>query len=109
MLLEKAARLDPKLAASFLQLGILYEDRGDLARSISAYHSAIAADAQLAEAHYRLAQAYRRVGEHQKAASEISQYNQLSRKSADDLDREAREIPQFVYTLRDTKSPARPQ
>ncbi len=108
-LLEKAVRLDPKLAAGFLQLGVVYEDRGDMARSVASYQGATAADPQLAEAHYRLAQVYRRTRETQKAASEISRYNQLSRKSADDLEREAREIPQFDYTLRDTKSPARPQ
>ena len=109
MLLEKAVRLDPKLAAGFLQLGVLYEDRADWARSISFYQNAIAADPQMGEARYRLGQAYRRTGDTRKAAAEISQYNQISRRSADDLEREAREIPQFVYTLRDTKSPVRPQ
>ena len=108
-LLEKAVRLDPKLATGFLQLGILYEDRGDLPRAISAFRSALAADRQLGEAHYRLAQAYRRTGEKLKAEQELASYKEISRHADEQAEREAREIPRFVYTLRDSKSQALPQ
>jgi tetratricopeptide (TPR) repeat protein len=54
-LLENAIRLDPKLAAAFLQLGILYSEQKNLPSAISAYQRAIAADPQLEQAHYRLA------------------------------------------------------
>jgi len=70
-LLLKAVRLDPKLSAAYLQLGILYSERGNLARAISAYRGAIAAgsdlDDTLTQTHYRLAQAYLRNGEKDKA------------------------------------------
>ncbi len=108
-LLENAVRLDPKLAPAFLQLGVLYEEQAELPKAIPAYQKAIAADPQLAEAHYRLAHAYRRTGDQSKAAEEIKLYDQISKKSAEQVEREAREIPRFVYTLRDSKSPARSQ
>ena len=105
-LLEKAVLLDPRLARGYLQLGILSEERSDLARAISAYETAISADSQLEEAHYRLAQVYRRTGEKRKAEEEIKVYDQISEKTAQQAEEEGREIPQFVYTLRDPKSPA---
>src|SRR5882762_8379734 len=41
-LLQKAVHLDPKLGAAYLQLGILYSQRADFSRAISAYQKAIA-------------------------------------------------------------------
>jgi len=108
-LLQKALQLDPKLAPARLQMGILWEERGDFRSAIREYQSAIEADPQSAEAHYRLAQTYRRTGEAAKAEAEIKLYEQISSKSSQDQERQAREIPQFVYTLRDSKSPARPR
>jgi hypothetical protein len=52
------------------------------------------------EAHFRLSQAYRKQGETEKAKQELLLYQDLSRESAEQIDRERREIPQFVYTLR---------
>ena len=40
-LLQKAVHLDPKLGAAYLQLGILYSQRADFPRAISAYQKAI--------------------------------------------------------------------
>ena len=108
-LLENAVRLDPKLASGFLQLGVLSEERADLPKAMAAYQAAIAADSQLEEAHYRLAQVYRRMGEKLKAQEEIKLYEQISKKTAQQAEEEGREIPQFVYTLRDPKSPAQSQ
>lgn len=108
-LLEDARRLDPKLAGASLQLGVVYEQRQEFSKAISAYQSASVADPQLKEAHYRLAQAYRRIGEKAKAAQELAIYTRLSQQAAVQNEREARDIPQFVYTLRDSKAPALPQ
>jgi tetratricopeptide (TPR) repeat protein len=108
-LLEQARRLDPKLAPASLQLGILYEERRDFPRAVAAYQEALTADPQLREAHYRLAQVYRRTGEKAKAEQELAAYNRISHDVAAQNEREAHEIPQFVYTLRDSKSPASPQ
>ena len=106
-LLEKALRLDPKLAAAYLQLGVLYSQRGDSSKAVSAYQKAIAANPGLVAAHYRLAQAYGQNGEKSKAQAELKIYDQLSKKTAEEADRQRREIQQFVYTLR-APAPATP-
>ena len=108
-LLQKAVRLDPKLGAGYLQLGILYSDRQDFPKAISAYQVAIAANPQLEQAHYRLAQAYMRTGEKLKAQKELQLYDQISKKTEEEVERERREIQQFVYTLRDRTSASQPQ
>jgi tetratricopeptide (TPR) repeat protein len=108
-LLEKAVRLDPKLAAAYLQLGVLYSQRGDSSKAVSSYLEAIAANPGLVAAHYRLAQAYSRNGEKSKAQAELQIYDQLSKKTAEEADRQRREIQQFVYRLREPASAAQPQ
>jgi len=99
-LLEKAVRLDPKLGDAFLLLGIVYTDEGNLTKAISAYKSAIDAAPSMEEAHYRLAQAYRRAGESAKAEQEIELYQQLSQQAAQKLESERAEIQQFVFELK---------
>lgn len=108
-LLEKAVHLDPKLGAGYLQLGILYAERKDFPKAISAYQKATEVSPRLEEAHYRLAQAYRQVGEASKARQELRLYEQISKETAGEIERERREIQQFVYTLRDAASTPRPQ
>ncbi|HEX3353471.1 MAG TPA: tetratricopeptide repeat protein [Terriglobales bacterium] len=104
-LLEKAVRLDPRLADGYLQLGILRSDRKDFSQAISAYQQAIAASPGMEEAHYRLAQLYRRTGDKVKAQQELQLYQQLSSKKQQELDRQRHEIQQFVYTLRTEQQP----
>jgi len=108
-LLENARNVDPRLAGASLQLGIVYEESGDPSRAVEAYESAVSADPNLREAHYRLSQLYRRSGKKTQAEQELAAYNRISREVLDQNEREAHEIPQFVYTLRDSKSPASQQ
>lgn len=103
-LLEKAVRLDPKLADAYVQLGVLYADRKDFPKAISSYRSAIEASPKLEAAHYRLAQAYRLSGDNAKAQTELQLYGQLSKETAAEVQRERSEMKQFVYTLRDRSS-----
>lgn len=100
-LLEKAIRLDPKLSPAYLQLGILYAEKGDLERAITEYQKAVQGDPDLLEAHYRLGQAYRRMGQKEKAEQELQLHAELSKKSAARAEQERREIQQFVVRLRD--------
>ena len=102
--LEKAVHLDPKLGAGYVQLGVLYSDRKDFAQAISAYQKAIDASPGSEEAHYRLAQVYRRMGEKLKAQQELQLYEQISKKKEEEVERQRHEIQQFVYTLRDSNS-----
>jgi tetratricopeptide (TPR) repeat protein len=100
-LLKHAIRLDAKFAAAYLQLGILHSEQRDYARAISYYQQAIQADPQMEEAHYRLFQAYRQVGDSAKAEAELQIYDRIAKESAQKAERERHEIRQFVYTLRD--------
>ena len=117
-LLLNAVRLDPKLGAAYLQLGILYSQRADFSRAISAYQRAIEvsageanpeSDETLAEAHYRLAHAYQRTGEKTRAQQELQLHDQLSKKTKNDTARGRREVQEFVISLRGQTSGAPPQ
>jgi tetratricopeptide (TPR) repeat protein len=102
-LLRNAIHLDPKYAAAYLQLGIVHSDEKDYAQAISDYRQAIQSDPemQIEEAHYRLAQAYRRVGDVANAEAELRIYDKVAKESAQKTERERHEVRQFVYTLRD--------
>jgi tetratricopeptide (TPR) repeat protein len=99
-LLEKSIRLDPTLGVAYLQLGILKDERGNLPKAISSYQQAIEVSPRLQDAHYRLAQAYRRSGEQAKADAELQLYKELAKAAAEDVERERHVVKQFVYTLR---------
>lgn len=104
-LLRNAIHLDPKYAAAYLQLGILHSEQADYLWAITDYQHAIEADPQMEQAHYRLAQAYRHVGDVTMAEAELRAYNQIAKESALQAERERHEIRQFVYTLRDQPAP----
>jgi tetratricopeptide (TPR) repeat protein len=107
-LLRKAVHLDPKLGAAYLQLGILYSQRADFSRAISAYQKAIEvspeegsreSDETLEVAHYRLAQAYLRTGYKTRVQEELQLHDKLAKKTKEKTERERREIQQFVISL----------
>jgi tetratricopeptide (TPR) repeat protein len=97
-LLQKAVHLDPHLAIAYLRLGILYSDREDFAKALTALQKAVAASPGLEEAHYRLAQTYRQVGERAQAQQELQLYDQLSKNAKQQAETERREIQEFVYS-----------
>lgn len=100
-LLEKAANIDPKLDAAFLQLGNIEFAAGSFALAIDAYKKAIAANPEGAEAHYRLGMAYRRTGEEAKAQAEFDLFKQLDKTEAERVDRQRRELGQFLFVLKE--------
>jgi Tfp pilus assembly protein PilF len=106
-LLNKVVHLDPKLGVGYLQLGTLYASRGDFPKAIASYQKASDLSPELEEPHYRLAHAYRRVGEKAKAEHELELYKELSKKNSEQAERERHEIQQFVFALRDQR-PAAP-
>lgn len=95
-LLHRAVSLDPKCGDAWLQLGNLAAARRDYADAIPGYKKAIDADSQLSEAHYRLALAYDRAGNREKAQKEFQIHNDLEKKQAADVERQRREIKQFL-------------
>jgi tetratricopeptide (TPR) repeat protein len=102
--LRLAVQLDPTLGVGHLQLGVLYSEEKDFSGAVSSYQRAIGANPDLEEAHYRLAQAYKRSGEMEKSEAELRLYNQISKSKDEEVERERRESRQFVYTLRSTSS-----
>ena len=104
-LLTKAVALDSRLGIGYLQLGVLYSERGDFPRAVMSYQEAIKVNPELEEAHYRLAQAYKRTGDKVRAEQELQLYNQISKKKDEAVERERRESRQFVYRLQVPGSP----
>jgi tetratricopeptide (TPR) repeat protein len=104
-LLTTAIQINPRHAPAALQLGIVHSERGAYSEAISDYRRALDADPGMEEAHYRLAQAYRQIGNPEKAKEELRLYGQLAKESEQKQDRERHEIKQFVYTLRDQSAP----
>ena len=97
-LLKKAIALAPGLAEAHLQLGNLYSDQRKYAESIPEYVRARELNPDMADAHYRLAQAYVHVGEQGRAQEELKVYQQLNEQHLSDLDKQRAEVRQFVYS-----------
>jgi len=104
--LQTAVKLDPQYGDAYLQLGILYANRNDLAKAIAAYQKAIETTPSSAEAHFRLAAAYRLTGDAAMARHEIKLYDQISKQKTEQSERERHQIQQFVYTLRGQPAPS---
>jgi tetratricopeptide (TPR) repeat protein len=107
-LLEKSSAIDPKLDVAYLQLGNLYFFRGSFQEALAAYQKAIAANPLGSEAHYRLGLAYKRIGDGAKAQVEFEQYKQLDKTEAATIERQRRELRQFLFVLKDQPANAHP-
>ncbi|MGB6501425.1 MAG: tetratricopeptide repeat protein, partial [Thermoplasmata archaeon] len=100
-LLKKSSDLDPKLGAADLQLGNLYFARGNFQQALAAYQKANAASPASSEAHYRLGLTYKRMGNGTKAEIEFNDYKQLDKTEAAAVERQRRELRQFIFILSD--------
>ncbi len=108
-LLKKAIAESPKLPEAHLQIGNLSADQGKFAEAIPDYQRALELDNDLADAHYRLGQAYVRTGQKDRAQAEFDVYQKLRAQHLADLEKQRAEIRQFVYSERASeKEPARP-
>jgi tetratricopeptide (TPR) repeat protein len=107
-LIEKAVKLDPKLGEGWVQLGILYSERGDLDQAILSYKKAIEASPELGDAHYRLSLAYKRIGEEAKAHEEFQAYQRVEETETAAVERQRRELRQFLVILKDQPAAASP-
>jgi Tfp pilus assembly protein PilF len=81
-----------------LQLGILYADQHELAKSLPEYQRALALDPNLPDAHYRLGQYYVRAGQKDQAQQEFALYQKLQAEHMAEVDKERAEVKQFVYS-----------
>lgn len=96
-LLRKAIELDPKLPEAHFQLGNLLSDRSHYEDAIPEYLKALENKSDIADAHYRLGQAYVRTGQKEKAQPQFAVYQQQREKHLADIDKQRAEIRQFVY------------
>jgi tetratricopeptide (TPR) repeat protein len=99
-LLTKAVAIDPKCGDAYLQLGILSSTEHDFEKAIAFYTRAIEVDPQLGEAHYRLGVAYDRIGSPEKAKHEFQLHDEIEKLQAAAIERQRREVKQFLVVLR---------
>ncbi|MEO5740929.1 MAG: tetratricopeptide repeat protein, partial [Vicinamibacterales bacterium] len=76
-LLKRAVTLDPTLARGFLELGIFLADQVRYAEAIEQLVRATRLQPGVPQAHYRLAQAYRRTGQTALAEKELEIFQRL--------------------------------
>jgi Tfp pilus assembly protein PilF len=96
--LQKAIAIDPRLGEAWLKLGLLYVEKGELAAAVTSLQKAVEYTPLPDEAHLRLTQVYRRMGETEKARKESELYEEVSKKKKEKMERERRELGQFVFT-----------
>jgi tetratricopeptide (TPR) repeat protein len=104
-LLNSAIAASPKLPEAHLQLGNVRADQGHFAEAIPEYQAALQLNDDLADAHYRLGQAYVRTGQKDLAQTQFDVYQRLRAQHLADLDKQRADIRQFVY---ENKEPAKP-
>jgi len=107
--LNRAIALDPKLGDAYLKLGLLDTERREYPKAVASFQKAIELTPLPDEGHLRLAQVYRLMGETERARKESDLYNEVSEKKKAQLERERRELGQFVYTLQgESAAPEKP-
>ena len=103
-LLTQAIALDPKLTEAHLQLGNLYSGQNKYSEAIPEYKRAIELNSDLADAYYRLGQAYVRTGDRASAQEKFEVYQKLRERHLADLEKQRAEIRQFVFAAKDSPS-----
>jgi tetratricopeptide (TPR) repeat protein len=102
-LLQRAVATDPKFDEAYVQLGVVFAARGNFQQAINAYKKAVDVNPQSAEAHYRLALAYKRAGDEAEAEQELKLYKEADKTETEAVERQRREIRQFLIILKDQK------
>jgi tetratricopeptide (TPR) repeat protein len=108
-LLTKAVTIDPQCSEAYLQLGVLESTRHDYAKAIGYYVKAIQANPQLSDAHYRLGVAYDRVGDKEKAKKEFQLHEDIEKQQAALVDKQRREVKQFLVVVNGKTADSSPQ
>jgi len=103
-LLKKSIDLDSSFPEAHLQLGNLYSEQKKDALAVPQYERALALNTDLADAHYRLGQAYVRTGKKQQAQQQLEIYQRLRAQHMAELDKQRSEIRQFVYSAKGTQN-----
>jgi len=101
-ILHRAVALDPTFADPHVELGNLYADQREYAKSIPEYERALELNPNLPDAHYRLGQGYVHVGQKDRAQTEFAVYQQQRAEHMAEVDKERAEVQQFVYSAKST-------
>jgi Flp pilus assembly protein TadD len=103
-LLKKSLALNEKLPEAHVQLGNLYADEHEYAKSIPEYIRALQLNPNLPDAHYRLGTDYVHTGQKERAQSEFDVYQKLRAQHLAEVDKERAEVQQFVYSTKTAPS-----
>jgi tetratricopeptide (TPR) repeat protein len=104
-LLHQAVAADPHCGEAWLELGNLQAQSGNYPSAIPLYTTAVEANPQLTEAWYRLGIAYDRTGQHDQAREALAHHDQIEKQQAAEVDKQRREIKQFVISSAGTNAP----
>jgi tetratricopeptide (TPR) repeat protein len=103
-LLKRSIALDDSLVDAHVQLGNLYADQHEYAKSIPQYERALALDPNLPDAHYRLGTDMVHTGEKERAQKEFAVYQRLRAEHLAEVQKEHEEVRQFVYSEKATNT-----
>ena len=103
-LLQKSIALDGKLPEAHMQLGNLYADQHEYAKSIPEYARALELNPNLPDAHYRLGTDYIHAGQRDEAQKEFAIYQKLRTQHMADEDKARAEVQQFIYSAKGAAS-----
>jgi tetratricopeptide (TPR) repeat protein len=99
-LLKKSIALNEKLPEAHVQLGNLYADQHEYAKSIPEYERALELNPNLPDAHYRLGTDYVHVGQKDRAQAEFDIYQKQRAEHLAEVDKERAEVRQFVISAK---------
>ena len=103
-LLKKSIALDDSLADAHVQLGNLYADQHQYAKSVPQYERALELDPNLTDAHYRLGTDLIHMGQKERAQKEFAVYQSLRAEHLAEVQKEHDEVRQFVYSEKATNT-----
>lgn len=99
-LLKKSIELDSKFPEAHFELGNLYSDQKRYDLAVPQYEQTLGLNADLPDAHYRLAQAFVHTGKKESAERELGIYQQQRAQHLAELEKQRSEIRQFVYSAK---------
>lgn len=98
-LLDRATVADPKLSDARFQLGLLKQNQGDWKGSVADLEAALALNPEHAQAHYRLALAYWRIGRKEEGKREMELNRKFAKKQQEELDQRLLQITTFFVNV----------
>lgn len=105
-LLHEAVTADPRCGEAWLELGNLAAQSGGYPAAIPLYKKAVDTAPQLSEAYYRLALAYDRTGQRDKASEAFAEHDRIQKQQAAEVEKQRRSIRQFVIASPGTDAAA---